>query len=277
MLADLPVDDVGISVKAAVRISPSPWASSHLTNGDVNFDIDNNHLHQTGTVKLADSRLTVDWTEDFKTTDPITTRLNVKGQLTDAARAALNIGLTTILTGPVGVNGTLTGPSRQSAHAPTLKLDLTPAQIADPHRQSGQAGGRRRRPAMSRSISAPTTISHDETIRLTGPNLDRQRHREFRRQWRADRAEFPVGEDGHAQRSVVDPGARAVGRRLHLARPFAGRLDDRPQRQHHAGQPGRQRLDAAPDETPSGPSTSTPGWTGWRCATVSPSRPSTWI
>ena len=32
----------------------------------------------------ADSRLTVDWTEDFKTAAPITTHLNVKGTLTEA-------------------------------------------------------------------------------------------------------------------------------------------------------------------------------------------------
>ena len=30
-------------------------------------------------VNLADSRLNVDWTEDFSTTDHVTTRLTVKG------------------------------------------------------------------------------------------------------------------------------------------------------------------------------------------------------
>ena len=67
MLADLPVDDVGISVKAAGQdFAVSLGRATRVTNGDVDFDIDNNHLHQTGTVNLADSRLNVDWTEDFK-------------------------------------------------------------------------------------------------------------------------------------------------------------------------------------------------------------------
>ena len=30
-------------------------------------------------VNLADARLNVDWTEDFRTKDPVTTRLTVKG------------------------------------------------------------------------------------------------------------------------------------------------------------------------------------------------------
>ena len=70
MLADLPVDDVGIAVKAQVSdfaVTPGQDCGSPMAT--VNFDIDNSHLHQTGQVNLADARLTVDWTEDFKTTD----------------------------------------------------------------------------------------------------------------------------------------------------------------------------------------------------------------
>ena len=47
-------------------------------------------LHQVGQVNLADARLNVDWTEDFKTPDQVTTRLTVKGTMTEggARRAA---------------------------------------------------------------------------------------------------------------------------------------------------------------------------------------------
>ena len=128
MLADLPVDDVGISVKAAVNdFAITLGGKTRLTDGTVNFDIDNSHLHQTGLVNLADSRLTVDWTEDFKTTAPITTKLNVKGTLTEAGRAALNVGLATILTRRrLPVIADITG-HRGSLRTADVALDLTPA------------------------------------------------------------------------------------------------------------------------------------------------------
>ena len=87
MLADLPVDDVGISGEGAgERFRRQPGQACGSADGAVNFDIDNDHLHQAGQVNLADSRLTVDWTEDFKTAGPVTTRLDVKGMMTEAAR-----------------------------------------------------------------------------------------------------------------------------------------------------------------------------------------------
>ena len=170
MLADLPVDDVGISVKAAVSgFAVTLGKNTRLTNGAVNFEIDNNHLHQTGMVNLADSRLAVDWVEDFKTTAPITTRLNVKGQLTEAGRAALNIGLVTILTGPVPVNADIQG-HRGSLTTADAAIDLTPATIAIPILNLGKPAGMAAGGHVIVNFG-PNDSVHDEVIRLTGPNL----------------------------------------------------------------------------------------------------------
>jgi hypothetical protein len=169
MLADLKVDDVGIKVKADVANYGVVLGKLHLANGDVEFNIDNNSLHQTGVVGLADSRLTVDWTEDFKTTDPITTRLAVKGQITDQARAALNIGLSNILTGPVGVTGTLQG-HRGSLRTADTQLDLTPANVLIPIVHLSKPAGQAAAGHVTVNFGAGDNIS-DETIRLTGPDL----------------------------------------------------------------------------------------------------------
>ena len=114
MLQDLAVDAVGISVKAQVSDFAVSLGRLKLTNGAVNFDIDNAHLHQTGMVSLADARFAVDWLEDFKTNQPITTRLSAKGVTTDGARQALNVGLQNILTGPVATTADMQGHRGQS-------------------------------------------------------------------------------------------------------------------------------------------------------------------
>jgi hypothetical protein len=169
MLNSVKVDDIGIQVKADVTKYGVVLGKLHFTDGDVEFNIDNTSLHQTGIVGLADARLNVDWTEDFKTNDPITTRLQVKGQVTDGARVALNIGLANILTGPVGVTASLQG-HRGNLRAADAQLDLTPANILIPivhlNKPAGQAAGGR----VAVTFGAGSNIS-DETIRLTGPTL----------------------------------------------------------------------------------------------------------
>ena len=172
MLADLPVDDVGISVKAAVSdFAVTLGRSTRLTNGAVNFDIDNDHLHQTGAVNLADSRLTVDWTEDFRGDAPITTHISAKGQLTDAARAALNVGLKNILTGPVAVNADIQG-HRGHLRLLDANLDLTAAEIAIPILNLGKAAGMAQAGHVTVNFAADDSDAvHDEIIRLTGPTV----------------------------------------------------------------------------------------------------------
>jgi hypothetical protein len=169
MLAEVKVDDVGISVKADVQNYGVVLGKLHLVNGDTQFNIDNNSLHETGVVGLADSRVAVDWTEDFKTADPITTRISVKGQVTDAARAALNVGLTTILTGPVGVTGTLQG-HRGTLRSADLQLDLTPANVLIPIVHLGKPAAQAAAGHVTIDFGTDDNIA-GETIRLTGPTL----------------------------------------------------------------------------------------------------------
>ena len=169
MLQDLAVDAVGISVKAQVSDFAVSLGRLKLTNGAVNFDIDNSHLHQTGMVSLADARFAVDWLEDFKTNQPITTRLSAKGVTTDAARQALNVGLQNILTGPVATTVDMQGHRGQLTTA-DVTLDLTNAALAIPFlhlgKQSGLAAG-----GHVIVNFAPGDVIHDETIRITGPNV----------------------------------------------------------------------------------------------------------
>jgi hypothetical protein len=171
MLADVSVDAVGISVKAAVNdFAVTLGGHTRVTNGTVNFDIDNDRLHQTGMVNLADSRLAVDWTEDFDSKLPVTTRLAVKGGLTDAGRAMLGIGLKTILTGTVPVTAAITGRQGMLAHA-DVTADLAPAAITVPvvnlEKPAGAAASGR-----FGVDFAPGNVLQAESIHITGPSLD---------------------------------------------------------------------------------------------------------
>jgi hypothetical protein len=170
MLKDVKVDAVGISVKAAVSdFGVLLGSHTRLTNGTVNFEIDNSHLHQTGTVSLADARLAVDWTEDFDTPDPITTRLSVKGGLTEGARAVLNIGLTKILSGTAPIVADIRG-YRGALRTADVAVDLTPviltAPIVNLQKPAGGAAA-----ARVMANFGPGAVPTDETIRITGPVL----------------------------------------------------------------------------------------------------------
>ncbi len=170
MLADLPVDDVGISVKARVQnFAVTLGARTHITDGDVTFDIDNARLRQVGVVSLADSRLNVDWTEDFRTTDPNTTKLLVKGVMTEGGRAALNINLLRFFRGAVPITADIIGRSGNLVRA-DVAVDFTPARLSVPivnlEKTPGQAASGR-----ITANFAPGNVLSDETIRISGPVL----------------------------------------------------------------------------------------------------------
>ncbi|MBS0279515.1 MAG: AsmA-like C-terminal domain-containing protein [Proteobacteria bacterium] len=169
MLQDLAVDAVGISVKAQVNDFGVTLGRLKLTNGAVNFDIDNSRLHQTGQVNLADARLTIDWLEDFKTTQPVTTRINAKGTITDAARQSLNIGLQNILTGPVPVNADMQGKRGQLTTA-EVAIDLTNSALAIPILHLGKQAGLAAAGRVTVNF-LPGDVIKDEIIRVTGPNV----------------------------------------------------------------------------------------------------------
>jgi hypothetical protein len=169
MLQDLAVDAVGISVKAQVNDFAVTLGRLKLTNGAVNFDIDNSRLHQTGNLSIADARFAVDWLEDFKTTQPITTRINAKGVMTDGARQALSIGLQNILTGPVPVNADIQGRRGQLTTA-DVAIDLTNSALTIPILHLGKQAGQAASGRVTVNFAAGDLI-RDEVIRVTGPNL----------------------------------------------------------------------------------------------------------
>lgn len=170
MLADLPMDDVAIAIQAKVEGFAVTLGRIRLHDGSVAFDIDNAKMHQTGTVGLADSRLTVDWSEDFRTRDHITSRLTVKGKVSDGARTALGIGLERYFKGTVPVTAQLRGHRGALATA-DVTLDLTPALLTAPivnlQKEPGQA-------ASGRVLAnfGPGNSLRDESITITGPVLN---------------------------------------------------------------------------------------------------------
>jgi len=171
MLADLPVDAVGISVKAQVnQFAVTLGGKTRLTDGAVNFEIDNDHLHQVGAVNLADSRLNVDWTEDFKTADPVTTRLSVKGNMTEAARAALNINLHRVFHGTVPVIADMTGRRGSLLHA-DVAVDFTPATLSVPIVNLEKTPGQNATGHIGVNFGPGNTLQ-DETIHISGPVLN---------------------------------------------------------------------------------------------------------
>ena len=190
MLANLPVDDVGISVKAKVQdFAVTLGARTRITDGDVTFDVDNSRLRQVGVVNLADSRLNVDWTEDFRTKDHITTRIAVKGIMTDAGRAALNINLQRYFRGAVPITADITGHSGSLVRVDAA-VDFTPATLSVPIVNLEKSPGQS---ATGRIVAnfVPGNILSDETIRITGPVLNASGTANFNRDGVLTALHFP--------------------------------------------------------------------------------------
>jgi Protein of unknown function/AsmA-like C-terminal region len=123
------MDEIAISVHANLtNLALQIGEHTKFTNGMANLAIDNTTLHAVGTVALGSTNVAVDWDEAFKAQGPITTRMIVKGNLDDAARASLNLRTGNYLTGPVGAVAQLEG-RRGSIERALITLDLTPATI----------------------------------------------------------------------------------------------------------------------------------------------------
>jgi hypothetical protein len=169
MLPDLPVDQVGIGVKAQVAGFAVTLGKLRLSDGAVAFDIDNNRLRETGTATLADQRFNFDWTEDFKATGNVTSRINAKGLLTPAVRALLDIDIGKVVTGTWPVNATITG-HRGALIQADATVDLAPATVTIPFVNMGKVSGES---ANARVLVNFTVDGHvtDQSFRVTGPNL----------------------------------------------------------------------------------------------------------
>jgi uncharacterized protein YhdP len=130
MLRDVSVDDIKVDVTGHVAgFEIALGKSTRIANGDVTFDVDNDHLHAAGNAVYANQNVVLDWNEDFKTPDDITTKLNDKAIIDQAGRTALGIDLGDTITGPVAVTAVLNGHRGQLRTA-DLTLDLTKAHVA---------------------------------------------------------------------------------------------------------------------------------------------------
>ncbi len=123
------MDEIGVSVHANLtNLALQVGEHTKFTNGTASLAVDNGSLHAAGTVTLGATNVAIDWTEAFKTQNPITTHMTIKGTLDDATRAAMNLRLGTYLTGPIGAVAQLEG-HRGSIQRGQATLDLTPATI----------------------------------------------------------------------------------------------------------------------------------------------------
>ncbi|HVP83208.1 MAG TPA: AsmA-like C-terminal domain-containing protein [Rhizomicrobium sp.] len=130
MLRDVNVNDIDVKVSGKVTsFEIALGKSTRIANGDITFEVDNDHLHAAGNAIYANQNVVLDWTEDFKTTDDITTRLNAQAIIDQAGRTALGVDLGDTITGPVGVTAVLNGHRGQLRTA-DLTLDLTKAHVA---------------------------------------------------------------------------------------------------------------------------------------------------
>ncbi len=171
MLRDVNVDNLGISVKAAVtNFGVSLGKNVKITGGNVNFDIDNNRLHAVGNVALGGAGVGIDWTEDFKTKADITTNLVAKGVVDEATRLALGLDTSEFFSGSVSISAQAQGHRGVIRHA-NVTMDLTPATMAldiiNFHKPSGVAAT-----ALLNAQFGPDGNARAETVVVTGPTLN---------------------------------------------------------------------------------------------------------
>ena len=248
MLADLPVDDVGIGVKAHVDGFGVTLGRIKVHDGAVDFDIDNDRLHQTGVIGMADSRLAVDWTEDLKTQDNITTRLSVKGNMTEAVRAQLGVNLQRYFRGTVPITAQITGHRGALVQA-DVAVDFTPALLSVPivnlEKSPGEA-------ATGHVVAnfAPGNVLTDETISIGGSVLNATGTATFARGGELTSLAFPSIKMG-ALNDLAFQLQRGPGGNDYTLRGRS--LDGSKVGRNGTGQTGARGASGAPaDETPEG-------------------------
>ncbi len=124
------VDAISISVNGSVdKFALTLGPHTRISEGSLHIAVDNSTLHATGKVDLGAMPLDVDWLETFKPKGPVSTVINARGVVDDAARAALGLPSVSYLSGPVSVNAHLLG-YRANLQSADLDLDLTQAVLS---------------------------------------------------------------------------------------------------------------------------------------------------
>jgi len=170
MRKNLSVDDVNIAIKAQVTgFAIAIGEHARLSDGTVAFDIDNAKLHATGNALLADSRLALDWNEDFRTKDPVTTRIAIKGTLDNGGREALNFRASDFLKGPALVTAQVSG-HRGAILSADMNMDLTPATLTLDLIGLNKPAGFPTTAKVS-AVFGPASTIRSETMRISGPGV----------------------------------------------------------------------------------------------------------
>jgi len=170
MRKSLSVDDVAIGIKAAVTgFSVALGPHTRLTDTTINFIIDNKKLHAVGTAGIggSPSRIALDWTEDFKTANPDTTKVSLKGMLDETARTTMDFHTGDFLKGPVGISGTVTG-RRGALRQANITFDLTPATVMLDLIGVNKPAGFPTTARVTANFSGHSELT-DEIIRVSGP------------------------------------------------------------------------------------------------------------
>jgi len=170
LLKSVSVDQVAISIKAiSTGFAVALGQQTQLTDGNIDFQIDNNKLHAAGTAGLGGSasRLNLDWTEDFKTAKAATTKIVVKGTLDDTARAALAMHLKNYVKGPVGISGTLTG-HRGNLRQGNFTVDFTAANVMLDLIGVNKPAGFPMTSRVALTFTGKSTVE-SQSIRISGP------------------------------------------------------------------------------------------------------------
>ncbi len=170
MRKNLSVDDVAVGVKANVTgFAIALGKETQLTDGNVNFQIDNARLRAQGTAMLADSRLAIDWTEEFKSASPLSTHINIKGTLGDGGRETLGFPSAGLLKGPVEVAAVLTGQRGQLRNA-DMTMDLTPAVLSIDLLGVNKTAGFPASAHVNATFGGRSVV-RSETLKISGPNI----------------------------------------------------------------------------------------------------------
>ena len=170
MRKSLSVDDVAIAIKAAVSdFSVALGPHTRLTDSTIIFAIDNNKLHAAGTTGIGGSlsRVALDWTEVFKTPNPNTTKISLKGTLDETARTAMDFHTGDFLKGPIGINGTLIG-HRGALRQANMTFDLTSATVMLDTIGVNKPAGFPTTARVMANFSGRSVLT-DQTLRVSGP------------------------------------------------------------------------------------------------------------
>ena len=197
MKKNLSVDEVNISIKAAVSaFSIVLGDHARLSDGSISFLIDNAKLHADGTAMLADSRLSLNWDEDFRTSNPVTTRIEVKGTLDSGGREALNFPSADFLKGPSTINATLTG-HRGSLLTADMTMDLAPSVLNLDLIGLNKPAGYPATAHVTASFGSESSIKA-ETMTISGPGVSVSGNAAFDKEGHLSQLAFPAVHFGAA-------------------------------------------------------------------------------